>query len=259
MRNLSILTPIFFFFFFSVFLVCHISIVTSTPPYLAVDSIALNCGNSGNATARDRREWIGDIGSKFAPTEEPNHKSTKSEAKSHDYMDAVPYRTARISSSQFTYVFTVNRPGPKFVRLHFYPASYSGFDNSIDFFTVKAGSFTLLTNFSASIHANSSEEKTLSKEFCINVEKDQNLDVKFIPSPSNSGKFYAFINGIEIVSMPDNLYYGPEGVDVPYVGYNYRFSMTYNMALEMVVRLNVGGGFISPVDDTGMFVPHWKN
>jgi hypothetical protein len=97
--------------------------------------------------------------------------------------------------------------------LHFYPASYSGFHNSIDFLTVKAGPFTLLTNFSASIHANSREEKTLSKEFGINVEKDQNLDVKFIPSPSNSGRFYAFINGIEIVSMPDHLYY----VQIDYV------------------------------------------
>jgi hypothetical protein len=72
------LTPIFFFvFFFS-----HISIATSTPPYVADDNITLNCGTSGNSKDRDQRVWIGDNDSKFAPIEEPNHKSTSSEAES---------------------------------------------------------------------------------------------------------------------------------------------------------------------------------
>jgi hypothetical protein len=39
----------------------------------------------------------------------------------------VPYYTARVSLSQFTYTFRVNKTGPKFVRLHFNPASYTGF------------------------------------------------------------------------------------------------------------------------------------
>jgi hypothetical protein len=259
MRNLSMLTPIFYIFFiFCLF--CHICAVSAstTPRYIAVDNIALSCGTRDNSTARDQREWIGDIHSKFAPVEEPNHKSTNSEAESHDYVDAVPYKTARISYSQFMYEFVVT-PGPKFVRLHFNPVSYPGFEGSRDFFTVKAGSFTLLRNFSASIyiHANSLTEldKTLSMEFCINVEKDQKLNLTFIPiSPrSTSSKFYAFINGIEILSMPKKLYYDPEGPGVPYVGQNYHFSINYEMALEKVFRLNVGGGFISAVDDTGMF------
>jgi hypothetical protein len=249
MRNLSMLTPNFFFFFF--FLLSHISIATSTPPYVPVDDITLNCGTSGRANDTDKREWIGDIGSQFmTQIEEPNHKSNHSEAESHDYLDAVPYQTARISYSQFTYVFPVNQPGPKFIRLYFYPASYKGFDNAADFFTVKAGSFTLLTNFSASLLAKSSGESTLSKEFCMNVEAS--FDVKFIPSPSTSGKFYAFINGIEIVSMPDDLYYVGPAVH-KYVGRDSQFPIDYKMVLEKVVRLNVGGNSISPVGDTGMF------
>jgi hypothetical protein len=85
------------------------------------------------------------------------------------------------------------------------------------------------------------KEKTLSKEFCINVEKDQKLDVKFIPSPSNSGKFYAFINGIEIVSMPTTSTMGRRSRRPYYVGQNNQFPIDYKMALEKVVRLNVGG------------------
>jgi len=207
----------------------------------------------------DKRQWVGDIHSKFTPIEEGDHKSNTSTPQIRDSsVNTVPYKTARLSYSQFMYEFHVT-PGPKFVRFYFYPVSYSGFEGSHhDFFTVKANSFTLLSNFSASIHIHADslkEDKTLSKEFCVNVEKDQILNLTFIPSPSTtSSKFYAFVNGIEIVSMPEKLYYGGEGPDVPqYVGQTSPFPINYDTALEKVARLNAGGGFISAVDDTGMF------
>nr|POF23578.1 receptor-like protein kinase feronia [Quercus suber] len=73
-----------------------------------------------------------------------------------------------------------------------------------------------------------------------------------------SSNFYAFINGIEIVSMPKDLYYSPEGQTQsekipPYVGESHRFHINYNMALQMVFRLNVGGSLILPAEDTGFF------
>ena len=237
-------------------ILCHILTVTSTPRYIVVENITINCGFSGNSKALDEREWIGDIGSKFAPTEEPNHKSNTSTAEIQGTSVAVPYMTARLSNWQFKYVFPVT-PGPKFVRLYFYSASYSGFERSKDFFTVKAGSFTLLANFSASILANSlSQSNNIYKEFCINVDKSQKLNLTFIPFSSN---YYAFINGIEIVSMPEDLYYKPHSVAngeelVPlYVGQAPQFYINDSMALEMVYRLNVGGGSISQKEDTGMF------
>jgi serine/threonine protein kinase len=261
MRNLSMLTPIFYVFF-SFSLLSHISSAsTSTPPYVAVDDITLNCGTSGYSTDQfSKREWMGDIRSKFTPIEEGDHKSNASTAQRQDSsVNTVPYLHARLSYSQFMYYFHLT-PGPKFVRFYFYPVSYSGFEGSQDFFTVKANSFTLLRNFSASIyiHANSLKENYFSKEFCINVEKDQILNLTFIPSgpsPSTSSKFYAFINGIEIVSMPDKLYYGAEDPkNVPqYVDPISPFPINNDMALEKVVRLNVGGGLISAVADTGMF------
>ncbi|KAM3698979.1 hypothetical protein ACJW31_06G227600 [Castanea mollissima] len=242
--------------FCSFVILCHILTVTSTPNYIADENITISCGSSGNSRAEDGREWIGDIGSKFAPTEEPNHKSNNSTAEIQGTSDSVPYMTARLSNWQFTYVFPLT-PGPKFVRLYFRSASYSGFERSKDFFTVKAGSFTLLANFSASILANSPGNSNVNKEFCINVDKSQKLNLTFIPFSSN---YYAFINGIEIVSMPKDLYYRPhivaanreEQVTV-YVGLAPQFYINDSMALEMVYRLNVGGGSISPEDDTGMF------
>ena len=68
-------------------------------------------------------------------------------------------------------------PGPKFIRLYFYSAVYSGFESSKDFFTVKAGSFTLLRNFSASIYTDSLDLKNVYKEFCINADKNKKLNL----------------------------------------------------------------------------------
>ena len=257
MKNHSMLTP-FFFIFLLFFINHHITVVTSTPPYIAVDNIALNCGSFGNSKATDKRDWIGDKGSKYSPMEQNNESNSSKAQRQASSVEPIPYSTARLSYSQFTYVFPVT-PGPKFVRLYFYSAAYLGFTKSKDFFTVKAGSFTLLRNFSASIYTDSSDEKYFVKEFCINVEKNKKLNLTFIPFKSGSISYYAFINGIEVVSMPkDYMYYTSsssiiEGKVPVYVGQALQFYINYSMALEMVYRLNIGGSSIPQVEDTGMF------
>lgn len=160
-----------------------------------------------------------------------------------------PYSASRISHSQFTYTFNVT-PGQKFIRLHFYSTSYSGFNISSAFFSVKANSFTLVDNFSASLAA----DGTFFKEFCINVPEDQSsLNITFAPSPDYQDS-YAFINGIELVSMPLNLYYlAADDPRFRFVGQGNQFSILNSNALENLYRLNVGGSFISPQMDTGMY------
>ena len=118
------------------------------------------------------------------------------------------------------------------------------------FFTVKAGSFTLLRNFTDPLF--------LVKEFCINVEENQKLNLTFIPFSTTSMNLHAFINGIEIVSMPKDLYYysredrSDEKVLV-YVGQSLQFYINYNTALEKVCRFNVGGSLVPPTEDIGFF------
>ncbi|KAL4628814.1 hypothetical protein ACB092_05G265300 [Castanea dentata] len=258
MKSHPMLTPILYVCCLF-FLLSYLTIATSTPLYNPVENIVVNCGSPGSLKGNDDRDWIGDKGSKFAPTEEPNHKSKTSEAQSQVSVETtVPYMTARLSYWQFTYVFPVT-PGPKFVRLYFYSAVYSGFESSKDFFTVKAGSFTLLRNFSVSTYPYLSDQKKVYKEFCISVDKNRELNLTFIPFTTTSMSYHAFINGIEIVSMPMDLYYKPQDVIkgeefVPvYVGQSNPIYIDYNMALEMVYRLNVGGGAIQAKEDTGMF------
>ncbi|KAG2714296.1 hypothetical protein I3760_03G020100 [Carya illinoinensis] len=260
MRNvLSALPPTFCVFLILFFNRCHISIaIDPTPRFNPVENIALNCGASNNSTDMDGRFWIGDVGSKFGPVEEndksmnftPNSTTVKSD----------PYTTARQSTFQFTYVFPV-MPGPKFIRLYFYPGDKLDVGKIKDFiFTVKAGSYTLypyLNTYGTSNANGTFQSETLRKEFCVMVlGHERNLNLTFIPSSSSRGVFYAFINGIEIVSMPYDLYYSSQKeyeIGIPYIGHNGRVHISPDMALETVYRLNVAGLSLSSMNDTGMF------
>ncbi|XP_047332605.1 putative receptor-like protein kinase At5g39000 [Impatiens glandulifera] len=220
------------------------TVTTITCYYHPVDNISIDCGSSRKSTASDGREWAGDKGSRHG-------SSVRLSQPSQSFLtELIPYSTARVSVSQFSYDFRVT-PGQKFVRLHFYPASYPGFDKSRDFFTVKSGSYTLLSNFSASIQANSMGLNFFSKEFCLNVEENQILSITFTPSPT----MYAFVNGIEVISMPTDLYHTPESnPGVPIIARKHLlFDIDNSIALEVVHRLNIGGSSILPVEDTGMF------
>src|SRR5262249_198936 len=83
--------------------------------------------------------------------------------------------------------------------------------------------------------------------------ENQRLNVSFSAFLSDSKDSYAFINGIEIVSMPTNFYYTPpEGPGLKFIGQNRKFYVQNDTALENICRLNVRDGFLSPIDDSGM-------
>ncbi|KAG6384827.1 hypothetical protein SASPL_153646 [Salvia splendens] len=103
--------------------------------------------------------------------------------------------TARISASRFFYSLKLS-PGQKILRLHFHPSSYNGFESSNDFFSVVAGNSSLLANFSASVTARA---LAVMKQFCVTVEENETLNIAFFPELGNS---YAFVNEIEIISIP---------------------------------------------------------
>ncbi|XP_021802960.1 receptor-like protein kinase FERONIA, partial [Prunus avium] len=250
--------------YFSLFL--HMIVVTifvagdSPPIYNAVEDITVNCGYSGHIfNAYDQRNWTRDINSKFSPSEHQAIGNTSILKKApHLYtVQQVPYTTTRLSHSEFTYRFFNLTAGQKFVRLYFYPASYPDFDPSKALFSVKAGGFTLLHDFNASVTAAASgPEETVYREFCMNIEEEeeQSLSITFTPSRAIPDA-YAFINGIEIVSMPINLYYtAPESADgIIYIGKENTIRLENSSALEMVYRINVGGSTAPFYEDTGMY------
>ncbi|KAL3844590.1 hypothetical protein ACJIZ3_001993 [Penstemon smallii] len=222
-------------------------IFASSPP----DSIAISCGSSGSLTAPDGRLWVGDNSGLFPL--QINGKSSNSRA--IHKLDSLLYKTARISRHEFSYTFPV-KPGQKFIRLHYHQDSYKGFKKSKALFTVKAGPYTLLSNFSTALTSTALGVKQIIKEYCLNIDNDEALTITFSPAQNTrkSDDFYAFINCIEVVSMPTGLYFTPEGeLGARVVGQKYRFYIDNSTALEMVQRLNVGGTVVSPTEDSILF------
>ncbi|KAG5552791.1 hypothetical protein RHGRI_010779 [Rhododendron griersonianum] len=234
---------------FSVFGVLFLASVVhlvSAANYEPAEDILLNCGASSQANDTDNRQWTPDIGSNiFSAVGSSSVSTAATQAPS---VPTVPYMTARIFQSDFTYSFLV-ASGRKFVRLYFYPASYSGLNASNAIFSVTVGPYTLLKNFSASQTAQALNYDFIEKEYSVNVP-NQTLNITFIPSSSTSNSF-AFVNGIEIVSMPD-MYNTEGGTTIP-LGESVAFYIDNSTALENVYRLNVGGNDISPSADTGLF------
>ncbi|KAK9924883.1 hypothetical protein M0R45_033229 [Rubus argutus] len=223
--------------------------------YTPVEDITIACGDSGTQINKfDNRTWSGDINSKFSPLEQnqaDNNISQVRKAPSSSFRGRVPYTTARLSHSEFTYQFSLTT-GQKFVRLYFYPASYDDFDRSKSLFSVDVGGYTLLQDFNASFTADAAGVETIYREFCLIIDDEQSLYITFTPSKAKDA--YAFINGIEIVSMPDNLYYSaPQSNGVDYVGKGVSFPIQKGTAMEMVYRINIGGSSVSSNQDTGMY------
>ncbi|KAA8532886.1 hypothetical protein F0562_032997 [Nyssa sinensis] len=245
--------PLLFLILTSLYLTVSIAATAAAAnsPYTPLENIALNCGDHGDSTApQDGRKWTGDTSSQFIPSQPPPppNASSTSTASTQDFAPQIPYMTARLFHSQFTYVFPLSA-GPKFIRLHFHPASYSGLNISNSFFDVTANNhYTLLQNFSALLTSRFLNKSYFVNEFCINIASEQRLDIAFVPSPGSFG----FINGIEVLSMPSDLYIKGRQ-EIPIVGQSQTLEIDNNTALENVYRLNVDGQAISPVDDNGMF------
>ncbi|KAJ0041874.1 hypothetical protein Pint_18984 [Pistacia integerrima] len=242
------------------FFVCHLAYgVHGNSPhsYNATENILLACGSSYSFPSEDQtRTWFGDNSSQYFPLFETQYNASIASAAPQNPRSSSEkyFLQARLSHSPFTYIFNLTA-GQKFIRLYFYPTLYPEFDNSKAFFSVKAGSFTLLSNFSASFTAAAIGQDTFFKEFCLNVEEGEKLNITFTPSPDYQ-QAYAFVNGIEIVSMPTNLYYteaSSKALKFLHRPTDPTYSIENSTALETVYRVNIGGRLISPHLDTGMF------
>ncbi|KAI9152834.1 hypothetical protein LWI28_001933 [Acer negundo] len=254
---------------FSVFVLIFVSLASSihlffAANYIPSEQILLNCGESSILNDSDTRSWTPDVGSKFLLSA----KSLTSKATTQDpLVPKVPYMTARLSHFEFSYRFPVV-PGRMLVRLHFYLNSYNGHNATDAVFSVTAynrlnitndrffllpASFTLLRNFSIAQTTEALSYAYIIKEYLIAVD-GETLTIKFTPS-TNSSNAYAFVNGIEVISVPD-IYYNDIGLKL--VGQDSLIFVDNNTALENVYRINVGGNDISPSGDTGLF-RYWYN
>ncbi|KAK9933035.1 hypothetical protein M0R45_020248 [Rubus argutus] len=235
--------------YLSLFLYLLVTVLVAS--YSPIEDITLACGSfSGKATSNYMgRNWTGDINSKFSPIQAGSSQVRTSSTASQK---SVPFTAARLSHSEFTYRFPLS-PGQKFIRLYFNPASYPDFNGSKSYFSVKANGVTLLRDFNPySTELNPME--SFIREFCFNIDsKQQSLNITFLPA-GDIPDAYAFINAIEIVSMPTNLYYtAAESPGIVHLSHRNNYYIENSTVLEKIYRINVGGSPVSPEGDTGMY------
>ncbi|KAJ4840130.1 hypothetical protein Tsubulata_023818 [Turnera subulata] len=127
-----------------------IVVLCKTSPSESESSYILTCGDSSPGTDSDGRKWEPD--SKYI---NPSGNSLTAAAKNQDpsLPSTTPYMTARVFTSQSSYKFSVPANSRLWIRLHFYPSTYSSLNPNHSYFSVSANTFTLLKNFSASITA----------------------------------------------------------------------------------------------------------
>ncbi|KAK7381231.1 hypothetical protein VNO78_33762 [Psophocarpus tetragonolobus] len=233
--------------FLTPFFLLHFSLHLQA--YTPVNNFTVSCGTTGTSLDGERT-WSGDADSKYLSTKDGTVSGEAT--KQGSSVNQVPYMKARLSYSEFKYSFPVTT-GPQFVRLFFYPADYPpSFQRSNASFSVHSNGFTLLNDFNASLNADAQNLETLFREYVVYVnDGESRLTLSFSPSKPNS---YAFINGIEVLSMPTDLYYTPPNdTGFTTVGTTTQYSVGTSFALQTVYRIKVGGQEISAVNDTGLF------
>ncbi|KAL1346144.1 hypothetical protein AAHE18_08G169100 [Arachis hypogaea] len=147
------------------------------------------------------------------------------------------YQSARIFTDTATYRFEIAQQGRHWVRLYFSPVRNSGHDLNSASVTVVTDNFVLLSNFTFRSYNGS----YMFREYAINVTSDT-LTMTFIPSNGS----IAFVNAIEVVSMPDDLFVDQALALNP----SAPFSGLSELAFETVYRVNIGGPLITAQNDT---------
>ncbi|KAK6120139.1 hypothetical protein DH2020_046045 [Rehmannia glutinosa] len=219
-------------------------------------SLTLNCGSANGGEDSDGRTWEPD--DKYLS---PGSKTVIAKAETQDpsLSSDIPYMTARIFQSETTYQFPLhNSTSPTLLRLHFYPNSYPNFNISTSYFSVIAGGVTLLQNFSAYLAAEALSQAYIVKEYYLPPSEFPNLNVTFNFEPQRSSG--AFVNGIEVISAP--IFFDEDPVLVGSAGPANDFDSSTTVpvtttSMELMYRLNVGGQFIPPTNDSDGLMRSW--
>ncbi|KAI3702894.1 hypothetical protein L6452_28647 [Arctium lappa] len=203
----------------------------SSSSFIPADNYLISCGSSQNVT------FLGQI---YVPDSSFDLKNQRNsnEIESNSTVPLPIHQSARVFTAVSTYEFKIRKQGRHWIRLHFYPIPGNRLDSAS--FTVVTEDFVLL-NYSYAFERRNGSALFVSKEYSINVTSDTLL-LNFVPS-NNS---IAFVNAIEVVSIPDGL--------IPDQAMEISLSSPVNglaeLAFETVYRLNMGGPKLTPQNDT---------
>lgn len=198
-----------------------------------VDNYLIDCGSPTKTPVGDRVFVADDLNSNVLSTPQNTFVNTKSKPISST-IDLALYQTARILNGTSHYTFAIKKHGRHWIRLYFFPFVDGNYNLSSAKFSVLAQDFTLLRDFQP-------QNGSVVKEYSLNITSD-NLVLTFTPFANS----FAFLNALEILSLPDELI--PDGAKTidPLV----KNQSVLTRALETVARVNMGNQTVSPQNDT---------
>ncbi|KAI3799801.1 hypothetical protein L1987_35104 [Smallanthus sonchifolius] len=203
------------------------------------DSFLITCGEANPVKLEDGRVFESDLGNTHVIISPISHTIV-----SNSEM-GVPkiLSSARVFTTSSIYTFSTKKIGRHWLRLHFYPIKNTRFDLNAAVFSVEANGITLIHEF-AFFRGNRNRSHSVFKEYVIEV------------TGSNSGKLVlgllpwdnsiAFINGIEILSVPDKLF-SSKVIPIPL---GFARELPVHVGFETVYRINMGGPSLSPKNDS---------
>ncbi|KAL6292981.1 hypothetical protein ACE6H2_001123 [Prunus campanulata] len=211
-------------------------------PTSASESQFISCGSSPDGeTDSYGRKWATD--SKFL-TSSDNTKSATTDYQDPALPSKVPYMTTRLINSATSYKFSVSSSQRLLLRFQFYPSVYESLENTKAVFDVTANGLTLLRHFSPFITALALTQAYIIREYSLVPVPSGSLTITFTPSSSKHENFFAFVNSIEIIPMEDTF----KPADL--LGFRGQSIDVKESSLQTMHRLNVGGGYIPPINDS---------
>ncbi|KQK22263.1 receptor-like protein kinase HERK 1 [Brachypodium distachyon] len=213
------------------------SAATPSTAFVPADNYLVICGTSGSATDTAGRTFVGDGRLPASALAAPQSVEANASLSSSNGDEQALYQSARIFTAPASYTFAIKKPGRHFVRLHFFPFRYQSYD------LAAAAAFKVFVQGAVFVDGSYTPKNgtVVVKEFSVNVTGGS-LVIAFTPT----GKL-AFVNAIEVVSLPDDLIADTAAMAGSarglYTGLSAR-------ALETVHRINMGAPKITPANDT---------
>jgi serine/threonine protein kinase len=209
---------------------CHTCNAQYNPP----DNYLIDCGSRANTTV-GQRTFLSDTALSSSLTTPQDILASTSSNSIPSTINAPLLSTARIFTGPSSYTFQIQKQGRHYIRLHFFPFSYQSYDLATAKFTISTQDVVLLTDFTPN-----GKSSTLFKEYSLNLTSDT-LVLSFMPSQN-----LAFVNAIEVISLPDNLI--PDTAQI--VNPLGKYSGISEQTLETKYRVNMGGPLVTPDNDT---------
>ncbi|PWZ10161.1 Receptor-like protein kinase ANXUR1 [Zea mays] len=233
-------------------LVAGVAAFAESKVYAPADRVLLNCGSTTDGLDSDGRRWAADTNDNTWLTDSGKSSVMMAADRADNGLPSpIPYMTARVFTVEAVYNFTVNPRDRHWVRLHFYPSSYNGLAADSFHFSVSTSTgITLLRNFSVYTYAKALTQAFIIREFSLPPTPAGFLALTFTPTPMGN-ESYAYVNGIEVISMPD-IFVDPAIM----VGFADQTVDIASSTLQTMYRLNVGGSYIPPSNDSGL-TRHW--